>query len=338
MELPLNAVLSHFKLPASTPETINPILDALEVNDENRAMDLISTLYPRLYAGDKLTLRGFLAGLIDPAHTIDYILINGTVYRTNFINNPDPTQTEWYTLTLTQFHIWWYSINIDDIITTPEFIAYYNQRLQSTDLYRCGVNGTCQRTFGGIPLIECQATCSEGRLIPDLHYKVLSYAIETTLQLPVNDQQRVVRDLTGLAIPITKVSSILQALVRNRWAELSRIPELKPYLKTKYGVVEYWLRMITWTLNLNPRAINYQVLLIPFTEVVREARVTDNHGRFIHQVLGLFYDTLHLDEIASEEDLRPAEDDTVNVVSEKGRLQRLYNFAYYDSNLFDEIV
>jgi hypothetical protein len=97
--------------------------------------------------------------------------------------------------------------------------------------------------------------------------------------------------------------------------------------------------MITWLLNLKPRAINYQVLSEPFTELVRQFRIDDNRFSFIHQVVGLFYDTLHLDDIASLADLVPAEDDEVDVVSEKGRLQQLYNFIYYDAiSLFADII
>lgn len=341
MELPINTVLSHFHLPPSTPETINPILDLLEAHNDQGAMDLISSLYPRLYAGDKFQLKDFLKELINPVHTYDFLLIDGKVYRTDVTINPDPTQTDWATLTFTQFYISWYPINIDidSISSTPEFLAYYNQRLQATDLYQCGVNGTCQRTFGGIPLVECQAICEKGRLIPDLHYKVLSYAPDSALQLPLNDQQRVVRDIVGYTIPLVKVTPALEALTRGRWSELSQIPELTPYLKTKYGVVEYWLRTITWLLNLKPRAINYQVLSEPFIELVRQFRIDDNRFSFIHQVLGLFYDTLHLDEIVSLADLDPTEDDEVDVVSEKGRLQQLYNIIYYDAGvLFVDII
>jgi hypothetical protein len=294
MDLPIDAFLAHHHLPPSTPETINPILDFIEAYDPLEAYDLIARLYPQLSNDIRDKLLYFLTELLNPIYTYDYISIGGSVYRTDTQLNPNPAQSAWQRLDITPYHQFWEGVSPLEIDSTPEFLTYYNQQLQETELYRCGVDGTCQRDFAGVLLQECQATCEASSMIPDLYYNVLSYDPGSALNLPLKDQVRVARNIVGYTIPVNKVNSALRALNSGEWHALIGSAELQPYLKTKYGVVEYALRMITYYLGLNEVSINYNALKVPFTEAVRAFRTTGDRGVFRKTVLGLFYKPLVL--------------------------------------------
>jgi len=310
MDLPIDVFLSHYHLPPSTPETINPILDAIEAHNDEKATALIDQLYPQLNEYTRINLLYFLTDLINPHYTYDYILIEGHVYRTDTLRIPNPAHSAWQRLAITPTQNWW-GVMAQEIDTTPEFLTYYNQRLQETELYRCGVDGTCQRDFAGVSLQECQATCEVRPMIPDLYYDVLAYDPGSALELPLKDQVRVVRDIIGYTIPITKSNSALRALASGEWKQLRLVDELQPYLKVKYGAVEYALKEIASRLNFNVRAINFDVLQTPFTEAVRAFHATGDRGLFRYTVLGLFYEELSLEPNVDDADFdfNPGDDE-----------------------------
>lgn len=293
MDLAVDAFLAYYNLPPATPEAIHPILDYIDAHDNMRASALISQLYPRLNENDQKSLLYFLTDLLNPNQTYNYILIGGSVYRANITFNTNPSESGWQRLVNIPYRNW-EGVAPLEINSTPEFLSYYNQQLQESELYRCGVNGTCQRDFAGVPLQECQATCGASSMIPDLYYNVLSYDPGSALNLPLKDQVRVVRNIVGYTIPDNKVNSALRALTSGEWQALMGSVELQPYLKTKYGAVEYALRTITYLLGLNDLSINYNALKAPFTEAVRVFRATGDRGVFRKTVLGLFYKPLVL--------------------------------------------
>lgn len=338
MELPIDVFLAHYRLPPSTPETINPILDFIEAHNEVKALDLIARLYPQLDESGRIKLLYFLTDLLNPLYTYDYILIEGRVYRTDTQRLTDPTYSLWQRLAITPTNNWWGVVS-QEIDTTPEFLTYYNQRLQETELYRCGVDGTCQRDFAGVSLQECQATCEVKPMIPDLYYDVLSYDPGSALKLPLKDQVRVVRDITGYTVPITKSNSALVALASDEWKRLRSVDELQPYLKAKYGAVEYALREIATVLNFSIRAIDFNALKTPFTEAVRAFHSTGDRGLFRYTVLGLFYDELELEPTVEEDELEFNPEDDAVMATEKHALFILGVFINgLNRELIDAIV
>jgi hypothetical protein len=319
MDLPVDAFLTHYHLTPSTPETINPILDAIDAHNDEKALDLIAQLYPQLSEYNRINLLYFLTDLLNPLYTYDYILIEGNVYRTDTQRIPNPTQSAWQRLAITPTQNWW-GVMVQEIDTTPEFLTYYNQRLQETELYRCGVDGTCQRDFAGVSLQECQDTCETKPMIPDLYYDVLSYDPGSALELPLKDQVRVVRDIVGYTIPITKVHLALRALASGEWKQLRLVDELQPYLKVKYGAVEYALKEIASRLNFNIRAIDFNALKTPFTEAVRAFHATGDRGLFRYTVLGLFYDDLELEPTVDDDELEYNIEDDARMANERNSL------------------
>jgi hypothetical protein len=338
MELPIDAVLSHYHLPPSTPETINPILESFETNNQRGVVALIGIIYPVLTLNEKMALSCFLKELVNPLDIYTFLSINDTIYRNNTHYTTNPLASGWEKL---QLHpsISWIGVDVTSISNTPVFLNYYNQRLQEIELYRCGVNGLCQKDFDGVSLEECQATCELSRLIPDLYYKVLSYAPESSLQLPLNDQVRIVRDMIGYTIPLPRVTRALEALINGGWPRLVDVKELLPYLKTKYGVTEFYLRELTDHLNISARSVNYQALYQPFTELVRAYRVTKDFRRFRYELLSLFHATLELDVNTADVDLLVDGGDDPVIIVEKVNLSRVEDFIISSGeNLLREVV
>jgi len=132
--------------------------------------------------------------------------------------------------------------------------------------------------------------------------------------------------MIGYTVPLTRVTRALEALINGGWPRLVDVKELLPYLKTKYGVTEFYLRELTDHLNISARSVNYPALYQPFTELVRTYRVTTDFRRFRYELLSLFHATLELDADIADVDLLLDDNDPLDVMVEKSGLFRVEDF------------
>lgn len=282
-----------------------------EGKDDSVETLLLSLYYNKGSHHVRDNLLSFMQGLITTAHLYYYLLFKERVYRVLSDDSIDPSTASWSRLSGRQ----WLSCPRIKRTAPPEYLTYYYQKLQTCTLYRCGINGVPQQSFGGLPLAQCQATAQATRLIPDLQYKVLSYNLDLTLHLPPLDQSRVLKEVIGYTLPLHNVARTLQALKEGNWKILRDMEDLKAYYSTKYSPADYCLRDIAWELDLCPDVINYQALRPRFVRAVKQYQKTGILYELRYTILSLFYRNLSYPADVDVEDLHLGEIDAVETLN-----------------------
>jgi hypothetical protein len=268
------------------------ILHLLSEGEDDLFTELMSTLTGDVQDKHKDLIDRTVKGIKDvfsTAHLYDYVMIAENMFRISSLPSTDPSTAQWELLSTFSVR----DASIDEIEPYPEYAYYYRRRLKTCGLYKCAINGLPYPAFDGVPLEQCQATAQPTRLIPDLHYKILSYNLDLTLHLPLSDKSRVLKEVIGYTLPAHKIAKTLELLRKGDWEVLRETNDLKDYYSKKYSVEEYCAKDILWKLNRNIRSLNYQVFVNGVTKAIKRYRVSGDAHVLAYEIVSLLYQKIH---------------------------------------------